>query len=284
MDVRQLLAIGTGAGIEMQGSDLVVTVTRVRPSGAEVLGTTAIRGFRERPAGEWGAEYARFLAAHGASHLTATVALPRRDLIVRLVTLPGVAGKDLAAAIDYQIDSLHPWGEEDVVVGWAPLGAPGAVLVGIARREVLAAHIQRFAEAGVAAGCFTFAAAAFHSARRIFAIPAESLLALGATPTGAVEAYGESPSRPVFSAEFDLPLERAAALAAAELRLDPGVAVVPLEQALPAPRQAGAGDSFSRGTTSYAASLAGACPRLAPAANLLPLEFRATNSRAMFVP
>ena len=34
----------------------------------------------------------------------------------------------------------------------------------------------------------------------------------------------------------------------------------------------------------YAASLAGACPRLAAAANLLPEDKRSANSRMIFVP
>ena len=40
---------------------------------------------------------------------------------------------------------------------------------------------------------------------------------------GRVELYGESPSRPLFSAAFDAAPERAIALACAELRLDPAV-------------------------------------------------------------
>src|SRR2546421_681594 len=41
---------------------------------------------------------------------------------------------------------------------------------------------------------------------------------------------------------------------------------------------------FFRRTMPYAASLAGACPRLAAAANLLPEEKRSANSRMIFVP
>jgi Tfp pilus assembly protein PilN len=45
-----------------------------------------------------------------------------------------------------------------------------------------------------------------------------------------------------------------------------------------------AGFDFSRSTMPYAASLAGACPRLAAAANLLPEDKRSSNSRMIFVP
>jgi general secretion pathway protein L len=43
-------------------------------------------------------------------------------------------------------------------------------------------------------------------------------------------------------------------------------------------------NDLSRDALPYAAALAGACPRLAPVANLLPAERRASRSRAIFVP
>ena len=110
------------------------------------------------------------------------------------------------------------------------------------------------------------------------------MLATAETESGEIEVYGESPSRPVFSAQFDLPADRAAALAAAELRLPPETAPVRIDQILPAPIGVSADFDFSRSTMPYAASLAGACPRLAAAANLLPEDKRSANSRMIFVP
>src|SRR5712692_2010346 len=125
--------------------------------------------------------------------------------------------------------------------------------------------METFAEAGVAVACFTFSAAALHGAVRLFEEPpaAAGWLATTETETGEVEVYGESPSRPVFSALFDLPADRAAALAAAELRLAPETAPVRIDQVLPAPISAAGEFDFSRSAMPYAASLAGACPRLA---------------------
>jgi Tfp pilus assembly protein PilN len=109
-------------------------------------------------------------------------------------------------------------------------------------------------------------------------------MATSATESGEIEEYGESPSRPVFSAQFDLPLDKAASLAAAELRLPPETVPLRLYQILPPPVSASIDFDFSRSTMPYAASLAGACPRLAVAANMLPEEKRRNNSRLMFVP
>src|SRR5262249_48681616 len=157
-------------------------------------------------------EYSRFLKSMGASHLSATVLLPRRDVIVRSVALPGVAAKDLENAIRFQLDTLHPYGEDEVCWGWSPL-AYGSVLVGIARRATVERYHSLFTEAGIAVSSFTFSAAAVHAAIRLngageTGAHSQGFLALGRSATGAVEAYGESTARPVFSAEFQAAPQR----------------------------------------------------------------------------
>src|SRR5258708_33342203 len=95
---RNWLAIGTGIGVEIAGESLHAVVTRVRPSGTEVLGSLVIRDYRSRPAADWGNEYAAFLRGLGVSHLAAAVVLPRRGLKLRVVSLPAVSGGELEAA------------------------------------------------------------------------------------------------------------------------------------------------------------------------------------------
>jgi len=282
MDLKKLLAFGTGVGIEIRGADLEIAAVRVRPSGPEILGRATIHKFRERPAAEWGAAYADFLKRLGEGRLSATVLLPRGETIVRQLALPGVASKDLESAIAYQLDTLHPFGEDEAVYGWSPLGG-GTVLIGILRRQVLERYVELFAEAGVAIGAFTFSAAVIHAALRLFSTPpAGGFLAVRrAAAGGSVEIYGESPARPLFSAEFDTAPERAVLLGAAELRLPAEVQPLNLEHVLPQPRRR---PDEPLDPLLYATALAGACPRLAPAANLLPAAMRHSSSRAMFIP
>jgi len=286
-DLKKFIAFGSGVGIEIGERNLEVTVVRVRPAGIDVLGTRTVADFAARPAAEWGGEYARFLRETGGSHLSATVMLPRRETIVRQISLPGVAARDIAAAIALQIDTLHPYGEDDVVSSWSPL-ANGGVLIGILRRAALDRYIGLFAEAGVAVGSFTFSAAAIYTAHRIPVAQPQSLgngfVAAAVGGNGAVEVYGESPARAVFSAEFDLPPDRAAALAISELRLDPDAQPVALDRILPVPRNNPADNDLAKRALPYATALAGACPWLAQAANLLPAQHRRSNSRAMYVP
>src|SRR6185369_16009393 len=103
MELRKLLAFGTGVGLEIGPSSLEVAVTRVRPNKIQVLGRLTIGDFATRPAAEWGGEYGRFLKACGAERLSATVLLPRREVIVRQLALPGVAAKDVESAIRFQL-------------------------------------------------------------------------------------------------------------------------------------------------------------------------------------
>jgi hypothetical protein len=286
VDFKKFVAFGSGVGIEIGGKDLEVTAVRVRPSGIGVLGTATIREFGERPAAEWGGEYARFLRATGVAHLAATVLLPRRDTIVRQIALLGVAARDLSAAIALQIDTLHPYGEEEIAYGWSRTGTNG-VLVGILRRATLDRYLALFAEAGVAVASFTFSAAAVYAAHRIPVgqpqTPDTGFVALN-DGDGVVEVYGESLARPVFSAEFDMSPQRAAALAISELRLEPDQEPLPLDRALPVPQANPVSNDLARRALPYATALAGACPWLVPAANLLPAEHRRSNSRAMYVP
>jgi Tfp pilus assembly protein PilN len=285
LDIRKLLAFGTGIGVEIRAGDLEVAAARVRPSGIEVLGRVSIRGFRQRPAAEWGAEYARFLRVCGAGHLSATVLLPRQDVIVRQVSFPGVSSRhDLASAIALELDTLHPYGEDNVQYGWTPLGRD-SVLIGMLRRTIMEQYAALFNEAGVAVASFTFSAGVIHAAIRLLGpAPAAGFVAVNGTGQPPIEIYGESPDRPLFSGEFDLLLERVVALAVAELRLDPATEPLPLERILPAPRVNPVENDLSRDALPYAAALAGACPRLAPVANLLPADLRAARSRAMFIP
>jgi len=282
-DLRKLMAFGSGVGIEIGATDLEVVAAKVRAARIQVLGRLVIHGYAERPAAEWGAEYAAFLKSAGVGYLSATVLLPRRDVIVRQVALPGVAGKDLESAIRFQLDTLHPYGDEEICWGWSPL-AYGWVLVGMARKSAVDRYAELFNAAGIAVSSFTFSAAAVHAAIRLNGRPADGFLALSRTPAGAVEAYGESQSRPVFSAEFNSAPQRAATLALSELRLPPETAPLGLEQVLPKPRVNPVENDLSRNALPYATALAGACPRLAPSANVLPPERRRSSSRAVFVP
>ncbi|MBM3725805.1 MAG: hypothetical protein FJW40_10330 [Acidobacteria bacterium] len=267
------LAFGTGVGIEVGARDLTVSVVRVRPGGARVSGWLRIEDFRARHATEWGTEYAAFLKAQGASHVAAVVLLPRADVIMRTVALPGVSSKDLAAAVLFQAEALHPYAEDDVVTGFARLGDTSHVLIGIARRTVVDELADLFGEAGVAVRGFSFSASAIHSAIRLWGAPAEGVATHEAGE--GVEVYAESAARPVFSVNLAGSADAVLPRVLAEMRLPAETAARALNDAIP-----GGGEH----PLARAAALASACPRLALPLNLLPAARRVESSRAMFIP
>lgn len=290
-ELLKWLAFGTGVGIEIRDRDLQVAITRVRPGRVQVLGSATVPRFRERPAAEWGVELLAFLRKLGCAHIAATVLLPRQEVIVRQLQLPGVAKKDLPSAIAFQIDSLHPFPEEEAIYAWDRIAGTATVLIGITRREALDFYAALFVEAGIKIASITFSAATLYSAARIPADgPARPANFLALLETGdGFEAYGESEARPVFSATLDLPRDKVVELAASELRLAADTEPVPVSELLPRPalfppNYDPAAESYERNALPYAASLAAACPWFSISGNLLPSEQRRTSSRARLIP
>jgi Tfp pilus assembly protein PilN len=282
--LRKWLALGTGVGIVMGREDLIVNVVRLRPSGTQVLGELTIPRFREQPAAEWGASYAGFLHKLGARHLAATIVLPRDEVTVRQVLLPGVSDKDLPSAIRFEIDSLNPYSEEEAAFDGARIGKTSSILIGITRRSSLERYTALLSQAGVKVASFTFSGPAIYCALRLYSDPpAAGLVALGQDGEE-VEVYGESPTRPLFSARLEQPADRARTLAVSELRLPPETEANALHLELPHPVAAPENYDPARSALSYAAAASSASLLHPLSLNLLPPEQRSSASRLRYVP
>lgn len=290
-DLRRWLAFGTGVAIEIRNDELQTTIARVRPNRTAVLGSATVTEYKTRPAGEWGTELTRFLRKLGYGHVAATVLLPRRDVIIRQLSLPGVSDSDLEGAIQLQIDGLHPFGEEEVYYSWGRLGKTDSVLIGITRRQILDGYVTMFAEAGIKVASFTYGAAVLYSALRITGVPPQSgfLTVLPASGADEAEFYGESEARPVFSALLAADADRSLDFARSELRLDPSTELTSVVELLVKPdvfpeSYDPAGADYPRNLLAYAAALVSACRWLAIEANLLPASQRRGSSRVRLIP
>jgi Tfp pilus assembly protein PilN len=287
-DVRRLVAVGTGVGIQIHDGELRIAVVKVRLSKVSLVAETAVPGFRHRPAAEWGAEVGGFLKKFGVAHIAATVLLPRTEIIVRQVFLPGVRDNDVGPAIQLQLDSLHPFADDEVYATWTRIGKTPYVLVGISRRATIDGYSTIFAEAGLKVASFTFSAAVMYSAARLITVPADSFVAAHVND-GVVEIYGESPARAIYSAALPMEVERAIGVARAELRLEPEAPTVRLADVLPKPDLVPSNDDpnttgFEDQALPYATALVGACPWLAIEGNLLPADRRRSSSRVRLIP
>ena len=270
---RRWLLFGTGLGIAIASKDLEWSIVRSRPGASKTLASGAIHDFRTRPAAEWGAELTRALDAAGEKQLTASLLLPRDEVIVRTLHLPGVPDKEIGSAIELQADTLHPFGDEEVVWAWSRVAdsnhSNDSVLVGLVRKASLDHYETLFSEAGVGLAAVTFSSAAIHAALRMrSAAPASILCFFTGDRT---EVYGESEARPLYSAEYSLPSERALAYARAELRLTPDYPAQTLAEALNAP------------SLREVVALAASAPLVNRFANLLPKERRASSARRQYL-
>jgi Tfp pilus assembly protein PilN len=284
LDFTKWLAIGTGIGIEIGSDDLTVTVVRLRPTGVRVLGELTIPHFREQAAADWGAAYSGFLQKLGVRHLAATVLLPRDEVTVRQIALPGVNDKDLESAVRFEIDSLNPHSEEEVAYDWGRIGKTTSVLIAITRRSVVERYSALFSQAGVKTASFTFSAPTIYTALRLLSTPPKDGFVIMEPAEEGLEVYGESATRPIFSARLDQSANRVRTLAISELRLPPETESDWLRDRLPQPLAAPQTYEPSRACLSYAAALAGAGPLRPLSLNLLPREQRQSASRLRYVP
>jgi hypothetical protein len=264
---RRLRIFGTGFGVAVSNGDLEAVIVRSRPSGSSIEASVTVRNFAARPAAEWGAELLRFLKEAAEPHLAATLVLPREEVIVRTARLPGVAEKDVASAIELQLDTLHPWDEEAIEWSWWRVSVSD-VVVGIVRQSTLSRYETLFSEAGIPMAGATFSSAVIHAALRLQHAAPKSVFCYILTGKGRIEVYGESEARPCYSAEYALSTERALAVARAELRLPPEHVAVELGEALTAPT--------AISPLAFAAALAASAPLSVRFANLLPVADRRT--------
>ncbi|HKD07626.1 MAG TPA: PilN domain-containing protein [Bryobacteraceae bacterium] len=272
---RNWLVFGTGFGIAIGAQRLDLAIVRSRAKGPKLVASGAIEDFRSRPAAEWGAEVVRFLHSAGERNLVATALLPREEVIVRTLRLPGVPDKDIAAAVELQVDTLHPYADEEVSWAWARAGRD-TVLVGLVRKALLNAYETLFSEAGIGLAAVTFSSAAIHAALRIWSAAPASLLCFNDDEGGRTEVYGESEAKPLYSAEFSFPPERALSVARAELRLPPNFLARTLREELPAaPKKSS--------PLAYAAALTASATLAAKTVNFLPRDRRASSARRHYL-
>ena len=262
-------------------------MARVRPNRVQVLGRLTIANYAARPAAEWGAEYARFLKSLGAGHLSATVLLPRREVIVRQIALPG-RGRQGPGRRDPASDRFAaPLRRRRGRVGLVAARRAERCWWGSRGATTVERYFQLFTEAGIAVAVLhVFGGGA---ARRD---PAER----GRRPRRGFRGAGPSDRagwRSTARARRGRYSPRNSICRRSARRrwrsrncaCRPDTAPVPLEDVLPKPAVNPVENDLSRNALPYATALAGACPRLAPAANVLPAEQQTLlGHAAMFIP
>ena len=158
----------SGIGIEFQNGSFHAVYCKRFWKGFREVDRLQIPDYGARGAAECGTIYREFLRQHGLRTPWTVVALPRTQVLLRMVQFPMAMQKDLARAVEYQLDTLHPF--EAGSVAWdhaiwrraepsrlirtvANGGAAEAgelqTLVTIARKEYIEGLAAWFGEAGI---------------------------------------------------------------------------------------------------------------------------------------
>ena len=191
---------------------------------ARVADTLEIPEYRALGPAECGRRYREFLRKHGLKAPQTVVALPRRAVLLRSLGFPRTVENELASAIEYQLDNLHPFEQGGVYWDYAVWKQPQAsawrklaakaeepdegrlhVLVGIAARSEVEETAAWFEEAGIPVSQFGVKAALWiamfwERLQEAFpGVPALFLLQAGAGP---MELIGYVPGREPVWQEF----------------------------------------------------------------------------------
>ena len=210
-----------------------------------------LANFRERPAGEWGSEYLRFLRR------------ARREP-------PGCDGDRAEAGSDRPADrAARAWRTRisqprsatrwkrciltatmKSLCGWRRVSDNGAALIGIMRRRALDAYLEKFAEAGVSRGLLhVFRGGAARRGAPVSGPPAEGFAGARRDLERRDRSLWREPvARRYFPRSSICRRDGRCALAAAELRLPPDTQPLRIDQILPVPSVAPADFDFSRST------------------------------------
>lgn len=296
-------------GVDPTGGGLNLVVLSQRLRGFQVLGALRLP---DASADSAPSRVSAFLKRRHAQEARVIACLPREDVLVRFMDLPAEAEAQLAHVVGYQIDSLHPFAEDQVywdcgVISRRADGKQIRVLVVIAERSRLRSYFEVLKRLGLSVSCLTLSAACLGFAVKD-RIPPTALVVCGRDQ--GLELVGFNQGR--LSVTRDVPLEPPdGALDRFERELhsvraffDTGDSAEPprlacgqapdafssaLEGAVPLPRPAmrlAQPADFDLGAyyTAFAAAYAGLARRPEPGVNLLPVPERWQSRRGLRQP
>jgi Tfp pilus assembly protein PilN len=158
-----------GIGIDIQAGSLIAICVKRQWKRVRVTGRLEIPNYRTAGPEQCGKLYREFLRRNGLKAPWTVVALPRSHVLLRWLNFPQAVEKDLASAVAYQLDSLHPFEEGTVYWDFAAWKNSSGAADGAGRIEVPVAIAEKkfvdetaawFRDAGIGVSQFTVSTAA----------------------------------------------------------------------------------------------------------------------------
>jgi Tfp pilus assembly protein PilN len=158
----------TSVGIEVRGDDLLLSSLQSNLTAGVYTNFRRVPGFRTRDRAEVRREIDAFFKANRLSRETLVLGIPRQDVIIRHLDLPGEVAENLKQVVYYQVQSFEPSEEEkfyhDFILVRGPEGAKRLqVLVVMVRKGVLDGHLALLKELGLRPAIVTVGSAGLSS-------------------------------------------------------------------------------------------------------------------------
>jgi Tfp pilus assembly protein PilN len=168
----------SGIGIDIQGGNFTALFVKRQWKRIRVAGRLEIPQYEQAGPRECGKRYRQFLRKNGLKTPWTVVALPRSAVLLRWLNFPAAVEKELGPAVEYQLDSLHPFEEGSVCWDFAAWKAGGGasqdggdrdrdrveVPVAIAEKKYIDDTVSWFEEAGIGVSQFSVSSAVLMAA------------------------------------------------------------------------------------------------------------------------
>ncbi|MBI2816748.1 MAG: PilN domain-containing protein [Acidobacteria bacterium] len=142
-----LALLQTGIGIDIEAGNLTAVCVKRQLNRCRVLDRVEIPNYRAAGSAECHRLYSAFLKRNGLRIPWTVVALPRSMVLMRWLSFPAAVEKELAAAVQFQLESLHPFEPDAIYWDYAAWKRPRRAFkdaaVGTERIEVAVAIAEK---------------------------------------------------------------------------------------------------------------------------------------------
>lgn len=112
-----------GIGLELQGADLVIVLKKRSLGRVRTVDSAVIADAMHLPAEQCRQQYEAFLQRNRLRTPWTALVVPRESYVFRDIPMPAAVMADLRAAVELQLDGLHPFESGSVVWDCAPVSS-----------------------------------------------------------------------------------------------------------------------------------------------------------------
>jgi len=149
-----MIYLKTSIGIEIGSEDMTLAALKGNFSGGTITHFLYLPDYQNRDAEELRQEIQFFLKNNVLGKDNIVVGIPRREVLLRHLDLPGEVTDNLKQVIQYQVQSFEPTDEDSYYYDYALLGRTqknkrASILLAMVRKSLLDDYLQRLFDLGI---------------------------------------------------------------------------------------------------------------------------------------